>query len=133
MICPLCETLLETKIDEFYHQCSTYKALVKDEQFYISNDDEKCRYKSHNNDVNDVRYQNFTSPITNKILENFKPTDLGLDYGCGTGPVITKMLEKHRYQVKLYDPYFHPSLNYLDFNYDYIFSCERHYPTKCVS
>lgn len=124
MKCPLCTTQLEFKVDAFYFECSTCFALVKDAQFYISSEDEKIRYVSHNNDVEDVRYQNFTSPITNKILEHCKPTDLGLDYGCGTGPVITKMLQEKNYQIQLYDLYFYPSLDYLNYAYDYIFSCE---------
>lgn len=124
MNCPLCTTQLESKVDAFYYACSTCFALVKDAQFYISNEDEKIRYESHNNDVADVRYQNFTSPITNKILEHCKHADLGLDYGCGHGPVITKMLQERKYQVHLYDPYFYPSLEYLKYSYDYIFSCE---------
>lgn len=124
MNCPLCTTQLEFKVDAFYFECSTCFALVKDVKFYISNEEEKIRYESHNNNVEDVRYQNFTSPITNKILELFKPTDLGLDYGCGTGPVITKMLQEKNYQIQLYDPYFYPSLDYLNYAYDYIFSCE---------
>lgn len=31
---------------------------------------EKKRHEKHNNDVIDLRYQNFTSPKTNAILEN---------------------------------------------------------------
>lgn len=124
MKCPLCSTPLDSKIDAFYFECATCHAFVKDANFYISNENEKKRYESHNNDVEDIRYQNFTSPITNAILERFTPIHLGLDYGCGTGPVITKMLQEKNYQVQLYDPFFFPSLDYLKFTYDYIFSCE---------
>ena len=30
---------------------------------YLSQEEEKERYKNHNNDVNDPRYQKFVSPI----------------------------------------------------------------------
>jgi SAM-dependent methyltransferase len=49
---------------------------------------------------------------------------LGLDFGSGTGPVITKQLLEKGYHVNLYDPYFAPFDDYLQHKYDYIFSCE---------
>lgn len=68
--------------------------------------------------------QNFTSPITNSILSTFTSNHLGLDYGCGTAPVISKLLKDKGYRVELYDPYFYPNENYQNYQYDYIFSCE---------
>ena len=124
MNCPLCESKLSQKADELYYICSNCCAYVKDARFYPNPSDEKSRYDEHNNDVNDPAYQNFTSPITNAVLEMNKAEDLGLDYGCGNGPVITKMLEKNGYTVKLYDPYYFPDESCLQHKYDYIFSCE---------
>ncbi|WP_274474055.1 class I SAM-dependent methyltransferase [Mangrovimonas aestuarii] len=86
--------------------------------------EERAHYQAHNNDVNDVGYQKFTSPITNAILANQTKEQLGLDFGCGTGPVITKLLKDQDYQVQTYDPYFHPNESYLNLRYNYIFSCE---------
>ncbi|PKD21303.1 hypothetical protein APR40_07300 [Salegentibacter salarius] len=85
---------------------------------------EKSRYLEHNNDVTDERYQKFTSPITHYILKNFSPLDKGLDFGSGTGPVISSMLEQHNYIVKKYDPYFANFPDLLEEKYDYIFACE---------
>ena len=124
MTCPLCETTLHTKADDYYFICETCGAYVKDKKFYLSKSEEKDRYEQHMNDVNDVRYQQFTSPITHAILEKFTPTHVGLDFGCGTGPVISKLLKESGYQVHLYDPYFFPDEDYLNRQYDYIFSCE---------
>jgi SAM-dependent methyltransferase len=122
--CPLCETSLQHLIDAFYYHCQTCDAYVKDSAFYLDEHQEKERYEIHNNDVNDAGYQQFTSPITNYILEKYSPNQLGLDFGCGTGPVISKQLHDQHYRVKLYDPYFFTDESYLNFQYDYIFSCE---------
>lgn len=124
MNCTLCNTPLSIKTDEYYFSCLNCGAILKDKQFYISAEEEKKRYLLHLNDVNDLGYQKFTSPITNFILLHCKPSHLGLDYGSGTGPVITKCLQDKNFQVKLYDPYFYPDKDYLNYTYDYIFSCE---------
>lgn len=124
MNCTLCHTPLITKIDYEYLQCTTCGAYVKDETLYFNQEKEKQHYECHNNDVNDIGYQKFTSPITNTILADCTPDTLGLDFGCGKGPVITKQLVDRGYQVKLYDPYFYPDTDYLNHQYDYIFSCE---------
>lgn len=124
MNCSLCDTVLVQKADEHYFICSSCGAYVKDQNDYLSAEEEKLRYEAHNNDVNDIHYQKFTSPITNAILNTFSPSHLGLDYGCGTGPVISKVLRDKGYQVNLYDPYFYPDSAYLLHQYDYIFSCE---------
>lgn len=124
MKCTLCDTELITKADKYYFICHTCGAYLKAEKYYVDSKEEKLRYKEHDNNVHDVRYQKFTSPITNSILQNHTPKQLGLDFGSGTGPVITKQLQKQGYQVHLFDPFFHPSLDYLNHRYHYIFSCE---------
>ncbi|WP_158963004.1 class I SAM-dependent methyltransferase [Myroides fluvii] len=124
MECILCQNLLTHKIDSHYYHCDTCFAYVKDVRYYFSAEQEKQHYEFHNNDVNDIGYQKFTSPITNEILARFEPNTLGLDFGCGKGPVITKQLVDRGYAVRLYDPYFHPDKSYVNQRYDYIFSCE---------
>ncbi|MVX37051.1 class I SAM-dependent methyltransferase [Myroides sp. LoEW2-1] len=124
MQCTLCNLPLEKKVDEFYFICDNCEAYLKDSQYYFSPDKEKKHYECHNNDINDIGYQEFTSPVTNAILERCTSDMLGLDYGCGKGPVITKQLNEKGYQINLYDPFFYPSQDYLNYNYDFIFSCE---------
>ncbi|PIU01257.1 MAG: hypothetical protein COT74_01775 [Bdellovibrionales bacterium CG10_big_fil_rev_8_21_14_0_10_45_34] len=86
--------------------------------------DEKDRYLTHNNDVNDSRYQNFVSPLYQLIKANIHSTSTGLDYGCGTGPVLTHLLSADGYDIALYDPYFMPDQSVLDAKYDFIFAVE---------
>jgi len=124
MNCTFCQTPLQNRVDDHYYVCSICGAYVKDEAFYFTPEQEKARYEAHQNDVDDVKYQNFTSQITNSVLEQFDTTHLGLDYGCGKGPVISRILREKGYQVILYDPYFYQNNDYLNHQYDYIFSCE---------
>ena len=124
MRCTLCLSVLTNKINEQFFNCNTCKAIVKDKKFYLSTEEEKIRYEAHNNDVNDVGYQKFTSPITNYILENYLPKHKGLDFGSGTGPVISSELHKKQYSIVQYDPFFAPDKNTLNNKFDYIVSCE---------
>ena len=85
---------------------------------------EKLRYQEHNNDINDLNYQQFVSPITEAILINHTRNDKGLDFGAGTGPVISKVLEDNNYSIAKYDPLFHNKPELLNDKYDYIACCE---------
>lgn len=124
MNCPLCHSPLTTKIDVDYFDCGGCRALVKHPDLLPTPDEEVHRYQLHNNDINDPGYQQFTAPIWQYILKYFNKEDLGLDYGSGTGPVISKMLLDQGYTIKQYDPYFTPNEALLDLKYKYIACCE---------
>jgi SAM-dependent methyltransferase len=86
--------------------------------------EEKTRYEEHLNDVTDIRYQNFVSPIVKAVKSSFPINTLGLDYGSGTGPVISKVLGDDGYQLRQFDPIFCNDLSALQLRYDYIVCCE---------
>lgn len=124
MKCTLCNSTLTKKIDKHYYDCDHCKAIIKADQYYLSAEQEKAIYEAHINDVTDIRYQNFTSPITNFVMGNFLPKHRGLDFGSGTGPVISSVLQKNDYNIVQYDPFFAPNPKLLKDKYDYIASCE---------
>lgn len=129
MKCTLCSSDTEPfyfyeKEDRQYHRCHTCRAVLMDQGDYPTPEEEINRYESHNNDVEDPRYQNFVSPLVNKIAQQYEPHNLGLDYGSGTGPVITKMLTEKGYELNTFDPFFDNHPEVLQLNYDYIVSCE---------
>jgi 2-polyprenyl-3-methyl-5-hydroxy-6-metoxy-1,4-benzoquinol methylase len=101
---------------------------------FLSPREEKARYETHNNCPDDMRYQQFVSPIVESIMKAFEPTAKGLDFGAGTGPVITKMLTDAGYSMELYDPFFHDNPEALELKYDFIVCCEViehfHHPFK---
>ncbi|MDT0554661.1 class I SAM-dependent methyltransferase [Patiriisocius hiemis] len=102
--------------------------------FIASPEKEKERYLKHQNDVTDLGYKNFVSPIINTVLTSFSKSAKGLDFGAGTGPVISTILKEKGYKTKLYDPFFHSNKNVLTETYDYIICCEViehfNYPKK---
>lgn len=127
MKCTLCGS--DTKTYEVwrekeYLKCKGCNALLLNSKDYLNAEQEKRRYQEHNNDVYDPRYQKFVSPIVDGVLRDYGREDLGLDFGAGTGPVITKMLKDQGYDIKIYDPFFANYPGKLEEKYDYIVCCE---------
>ena len=74
--------------------------------------------------MNDEGYRRFVEPITSRIQATFEPSDKGLDFGSGTGPVTSVVLQEAGYDISQYDPFFHDDRTALDRQYDYIACCE---------
>jgi SAM-dependent methyltransferase len=125
--CPICkgESKLFFQDNQFVHyQCHTCRSVFLDPELRLSSEEEKQRYLNHNNDVNDVRYHQFVSPITDAILNDFTVDSMGLDFGAGTGSAISKILKDKGNSIKQYDPFFHNHPELLQDFYDYIACCE---------
>jgi 2-polyprenyl-3-methyl-5-hydroxy-6-metoxy-1,4-benzoquinol methylase len=90
----------------------------------VTFEQEKSRYLEHNNDVHDIRYQDFVKPIIRAVKNTFNSNNVGLDYGCGTGPVITKLLRDLNYNITTFDPFFDNNLMALKTTYNFIVCCE---------
>lgn len=125
--CPLCDsyiTLFATWKKRKYYRCSGCDGIILHPANHLSPKEEEERYAVHKNDVHDKGYQSFVEPIVSAVKRDFGNTSLGLDFGCGTGPVITKLLNEEGYELKLYDPFFKDDVTLLDKQYDYIVCCE---------
>lgn len=129
MKCTLCSAQTEAfyyyeKEDRRYHRCTRCRAVLMDPANYPTPEEEIHRYESHDNNVEDPRYQKFVEPLVKKIQAHYPADSLGLDFGAGTGPVITKLLTDDGYTIRTFDPFFDNNRQLLDETYDYIVSCE---------
>ncbi len=127
MNCPLCNNeseLFQTIKSREYFKCAHCWGIFLNPAHYLSPAEEKNRYLEHNNNVEDEGYQNFVQPLVSKIIENQTPLEIGLDFGSGTGPVITKLLREQNYNIRTYDPFFDKQTERLKTFYNYIVSCE---------
>ncbi|MBN2596445.1 class I SAM-dependent methyltransferase [Labilibaculum sp.] len=125
--CPLCNNnakLFYKTENRIHYQCNTCFGIFADANSRPGQDVEKTHYQQHNNDIEDTGYQKFVSPITNSVRRDFTANHKGLDFGAGTGPVISKVLTDHGFSIVPYDPYFHNYPKLLQEKYDYIASCE---------
>ena len=126
-ICPLCHSKAQkffVKKGRVYYSCNNCEGIFVNKDSLPNQESEKSRYLEHNNDINDTNYQGFVKPIVNNILKDFKNSDIGLDFGAGTGPVISKLLNDKNYKTKLYDPFFYNTPDLLKEEYNYIICCE---------
>lgn len=124
--CPLCSksTYVQPEGTHSFYDCKHCGTVFRHPDFFLSAEAEKQRYLQHNNDVEDQRYQAFVAPIVDAVIERYRPESSGLDFGAGTGPVISKLLGEKGYKMSLWDPYFHPDSSVLDDTYDFIVCCE---------
>ncbi len=127
MQCSLCDskTMLFVHIEERkFFSCTKCKAVLLCPLHYLSPEEEKERYLLHQNDIHDIGYQNFVSPIVQSISREYNANHTGLDFGSGSGPVITSLLTEKGYNIITYDPFFDPNNSALENKYDYIVCCE---------
>jgi hypothetical protein len=125
--CPLCHTVSREYFRDkkrAFLLCPFCKGLFTGKEYLPDRDSERLRYIEHNNDVDDPRYQKFVEPIVEEILSAFTPESKGLDFGAGTGPVISSLLSEKGYGINIYDPFFHDDPLLLKEKYDYIACCE---------
>ena len=137
MNCGLCgseTTVFSTIKKRIYYHCNHCDGISLHQDFFLSKEQEKERYQAHNNDLADPGYQNFVSPIVHAVVQDYKKTDTGLDFGSGSAPIVASMLQEKTYNITTYDPFFDPKTHVLDNTYNYITCCEVmehfYYPKK---
>ena len=124
MHCPLCFQPGAPFYNDTFFICAACAGIFKHKKYYPDAQAEISRYREHNNDVDDPRYQTFVAPFTGYVMEHFGPDHQGLDFGSGTAPVISKVLRDHNYSIEQFDPFFCNRPELLNATYDYIVCCE---------
>ena len=113
-VCPNCMYHISadkhiTSYDRLYYLCETCKLIYLDRTFFPTPEQEKKRYESHQNNIEDTKYVQFLYKLLDPMLEFLNATMIGLDYGCGPNPVLSQLLHKHGITCRIFDPYFFPN------------------------
>lgn len=126
--CPLCA---ESEIVDFWHdrhrnylQCSRCLLVFVPEKQHLSVEAEKVEYDLHQNSPNDKKYRGFLGRLASPLQERLRPGSIGLDFGCGSGPTISLMLNEGAHQTAVYDPIYFPDDKVFDRKYDFITATE---------
>ncbi len=109
MPCPLCQhiepQLLATP-DKKYYKCPQCWLIYMDKEFFPSSDDEKARYETHNNTLDNQGYVDFLHRMIDPAIPYFLKDMKLLDYGSGPNPVLSQLLKKKSFCCDNYDPFF---------------------------
>lgn len=105
-------------------KCLHCGLVFKNPQNFLKIEEETQRYSFHKNTIEDPGYRNFLNRLL-VPLESFLPTTFeSLDFGCGPGPTLCKMLELKGGSVSNYDPVFYPDESLLKRKYHVVTSTE---------
>lgn len=103
-----------------YYLCENCQLVFRDPQTYLLGPDEKARYETHNNSIENLGYVKFLSPVVELLRPHLKLGDKGLDFGSGPGPILDELFKKEGFEVLNYDPYFENDKSRLETSYDFI-------------
>jgi 2-polyprenyl-3-methyl-5-hydroxy-6-metoxy-1,4-benzoquinol methylase len=122
--CPVCQTgqlaPFRTIGDQRYLRCGLCQATVMAPECRLAEDRERAVYELHENSESDPGYRRFLTKLAEPLLARMEPGACGLDFGCGPGPALAKMLEEAGLAVALYDPFFYPDDRLLTQRYDFV-------------
>jgi SAM-dependent methyltransferase len=105
-----------------YFLCSRCKLIMGDKKFYLDDNESRRRYSFHQNSIDNHGYVEFLRKAITPALPFLNEKMIGLDYGCGPGPTLSKILQRDNIICHNYDPLFFDQL--LKEKYDFIFSTE---------
>ncbi len=124
-VCPLCQNSTPCELGVIdakrYGACDVCGVRFLAPEHFLSPDEERQHYDSHENHVDDPGYRAFLSRLATPLLMilGARPCKI-LDYGCGPGPALAAMLREAGHAVTVYDPIFAPDTGPLDETYDVI-------------
>lgn len=111
--------------DRKYYRCPDCRLVFLDPDLRLPAEKEKGRYDLHRNDPADPGYRRFLRQLTDPLSARIRDGDSGLDYGCGPGPAVKKLLEEARaVKVEEYDPFYFPRPDLLKKQYRFVVSTE---------
>jgi len=124
LTCPVCENGELGRFQQvrgtLYHRCPVCEATVMDARHWLTPEQERAVYDLHDNDPDDPGYRRFLSKLTTPLLDRLPDGAHGLDFGCGPGPALARMMEEAGMTVSLYDPFFYPEPAPLEQRYDFV-------------
>lgn len=109
-LCPLCsspsiQAFHRDKKRDYLYCMICHLVFVPPAQ-HLDPKEEKAIYDLHENQLDDPGYRQFLSRLTIPLQERLSPDASGLDFGCGPGPLLAKMLQEQGYQTAIYDPFY---------------------------
>ena len=127
MLCPLCTTSDQTAAlrgadERDYHHCGVCHLIFADPVHRLPEAQERAHYQTHENSIDQPGYVRFLSRVLEPMLPHLDSGMRGLDYGCGPGPTLSRLVRRQGIACDDYDPLF--ADRPLRPPYDFLFSTE---------
>jgi len=126
--CPLCRhgAAQPYHRDKFrrYYQCDCCSLVFVPREFHLAPAEERAYYDLHENSLEDAGYRRFLGRCAVPLLNELPPHSEGLDFGCGSAPLLAAMLAEAGHRVELFDPHYVPNSGALEVEYDFVVSTE---------
>ncbi|HBD95265.1 MAG: hypothetical protein A2015_16265 [Spirochaetes bacterium GWF1_31_7] len=128
MECILCQSINNFEIhfgnkNKTYYKCNNCDLLFLDSSHLPAFFEEKSRYLTHENNIENKGYVSFLMTAIEPALSFFKKGMKILDFGCGPGPTLNLILKNNGFDCDIYDPIFYPEIDRTK-KYDAIFATE---------
>ena len=130
MRCRVCNNLSTETVGQnrqrifcYCHRCGL---ISVPQQYWISVEEEKKRYKQHNNTPENEGYVKFLEQIVDVVcnIRSHSSSTHILDFGSGESAVLTSLLIKKGFKCTAYDPLFDLNIDKDKSLYDIIILCE---------
>lgn len=122
--CPVCERGVPARFcslgERRYLRCPVCEATLLHPACRLPPEDERAVYELHDNQPDDPGYRSFLARLTEPLTARLPVGAHGLDFGCGPGPALARMMEEAGMAMCLYDPFFYPSESALSASYDFV-------------
>jgi SAM-dependent methyltransferase len=126
--CPLCRSTdtkyKSTLFSRNFHECKNCFLIFVDPAQHLKKEEERARYELHENSIENKGYCTFLNRLAEPFSSVLEKGSVGLDYGCGPGPTLSKLLSQKGHTMFDYDPLFFPDKQHLERQYDFITSTE---------
>ncbi|MGR8932544.1 MAG: class I SAM-dependent methyltransferase [Gammaproteobacteria bacterium] len=122
--CPLCLyndiSLFHRDKKRDYFRCRRCLLVFVPPRQHLDTKAEKAVYDLHENQLDDPGYRRFLSRLAIPLIKRLPAGASGLDYGCGPGPLLARMLQTQGHRIELYDPFYANDVERLQRRYDFI-------------
>jgi SAM-dependent methyltransferase len=124
LTCPLCEstavTGLEVAHGRRFLRCDDCRLTFVHADDHLAALDELEHYRTHENDPGDPGYRRFLARLAEPLAARLPAGASGLDFGCGPGPALARMMSERGHTMAVYDPFFAPDRAVLAGRYDFV-------------
>lgn len=133
--CPLCFSSSYTRYwhrqdkafsNRVYFNCLDCQLISVAPECLLESDVERAHYENHNNSIEDEGYVSLLNQVVEPLqsLLSGIHDPRGLDYGCGPGPTVAKILQKNQIKCCNFDPFFFPDFDLLKKKYEFVVATE---------